>query len=127
MFTIFFFNDTATTEIYTLSLHDALPIFGRPAVKAVVPRFSDFDPYAGIAFPGGLLADWFVRTWDAINHALDRNDLCAARGLTGARCVALRATAIGVKPVAGDDGSLLQAALAERAANADLYAGARRV
>src|SRR3712207_9128135 len=27
MFLIFFFNDTATTEIYTLSLHDALPIF----------------------------------------------------------------------------------------------------
>src|SRR5258706_6944183 len=29
---VFFFNDTATTEIYTLSLHDALPICsGRPA------------------------------------------------------------------------------------------------
>src|SRR5438874_5813782 len=27
----FFFNDTATTEIYTLSLHDALPISARPA------------------------------------------------------------------------------------------------
>ena len=27
---LFFFNDTATTEIYTLSLHDALPIFPRP-------------------------------------------------------------------------------------------------
>src|SRR6266849_9984850 len=26
---IFFFNDTATTEIYTLSLHDALPIYRR--------------------------------------------------------------------------------------------------
>src|SRR3712207_9270652 len=26
-FLVFFFNDTATTEIYTLSLHDALPIF----------------------------------------------------------------------------------------------------
>src|SRR3989449_4394728 len=26
---VFFFNDTATTEIYTLSLHDALPIFPR--------------------------------------------------------------------------------------------------
>src|SRR6202034_2454269 len=25
---LFFFNDTATTEIYTLSLHDALPILG---------------------------------------------------------------------------------------------------
>src|SRR6266498_5874044 len=30
-FRIFFFNDTATTEIYTLSLHDALPISHRPA------------------------------------------------------------------------------------------------
>src|SRR5260370_30800082 len=27
-FSFFFFNDTATTEIYTLSLHDALPILG---------------------------------------------------------------------------------------------------
>src|SRR3712207_7473443 len=27
----FFFNDTATTEIYTLSLHDALPIWGASA------------------------------------------------------------------------------------------------
>src|SRR5258706_15849637 len=27
----FFFNDTATTEIYTLSLHDALPIFSHPS------------------------------------------------------------------------------------------------
>src|SRR3712207_6861356 len=27
MVLLFFFNDTATTEIYTLSLHDALPIF----------------------------------------------------------------------------------------------------
>src|SRR3712207_7978386 len=26
---VFFFNDTATTEIYTLSLHDALPIYSR--------------------------------------------------------------------------------------------------
>src|SRR2546430_17526108 len=27
MYAVFFFNDTATTEIYTLSLHDALPIY----------------------------------------------------------------------------------------------------
>src|SRR6266446_6211019 len=35
MFVVFFFNDTATTEIYTLSLHDALPIFGvvRPTTR----------------------------------------------------------------------------------------------
>src|SRR6195952_6000868 len=31
----FFFNDTATTEIYTLSLHDALPIFATPAPQVL--------------------------------------------------------------------------------------------
>src|SRR3712207_9596226 len=45
----FFFNDTATTEIYTLPLHDALPIFpdrrtmpgdGRQQLK-VLARYSD--------------------------------------------------------------------------------------
>src|SRR2546426_12462482 len=30
LFIFFFFNDTATTEIYTLSLHDALPILNPP-------------------------------------------------------------------------------------------------
>src|SRR5438045_5937013 len=30
IFFLFFFNDTATTEIYTLSLHDALPIYEQP-------------------------------------------------------------------------------------------------
>src|SRR5215216_7867658 len=30
---LFFFNDTATTEIYTLSLHDALPIYRLPLLQ----------------------------------------------------------------------------------------------
>src|SRR5256885_8147112 len=34
----FFFNDTATTEIYTLSLHDALPIYGFNALSLQRPR-----------------------------------------------------------------------------------------
>src|SRR5260221_4780068 len=34
LFFFFFFNDTATTEIYTLSLHDALPISSRPSERA---------------------------------------------------------------------------------------------
>src|SRR6266705_6104665 len=34
----FFFNDTATTEIYTLSLHDALPIFVQPAQGRLLRR-----------------------------------------------------------------------------------------
>src|SRR3712207_9494286 len=33
----FFFNDTATTEIYTLSLHDALPILARFTLAARTP------------------------------------------------------------------------------------------
>ena len=50
---VFFFNDTATTELYTLSLHDALPIcvhFGRlvavanqgfdfPQIRVQLPQF----------------------------------------------------------------------------------------
>src|SRR2546426_2837722 len=35
-FLFFFFNDTATTEIYTLSLHDALPIYARQSLLQVV-------------------------------------------------------------------------------------------
>src|SRR2546427_3976586 len=37
VFFFFFFNDTATTEIYTLSLHDALPIYS-PTIPLVNPR-----------------------------------------------------------------------------------------
>src|SRR5688572_32533101 len=36
MMFFFFFNDTATTEIYTLSLHDALPIFEQRGGMGVV-------------------------------------------------------------------------------------------
>src|SRR5690554_8075185 len=35
-YVFFFFNDTATTEIYTLSLHDALPIFDSAQVIGIV-------------------------------------------------------------------------------------------
>src|SRR2546428_10028323 len=50
-FFFFFFNDTATTEIYTLSLHDALPIFlGGELVRHAAERVAaggvheDVDP-----------------------------------------------------------------------------------
>src|SRR2546430_17424135 len=42
---LFFFNDTATTEIYTLSLHDALPIYSATAAKLPIIH----DCAAGIA------------------------------------------------------------------------------
>src|SRR2546430_13535283 len=42
---LFFFNDTATTEIYTLSLHDALPIYGvRAGIAELGPHLLGEDP-----------------------------------------------------------------------------------
>src|SRR2546426_9736475 len=41
-FFLFFFNDTATTEIYTLSLHDALPIWSG---FATVPQCRKFNAF----------------------------------------------------------------------------------
>src|SRR3712207_7004705 len=49
---IFFFNDTATTEIYTLSLHDALPIF-RPALPGSAHRAG-----GGVSAPGSSAATY---------------------------------------------------------------------
>src|SRR2546429_9909443 len=48
----FFFNDTATTEIYTLSLHDALPIYPKtapPASSEGGRRRSALTPMASLA------------------------------------------------------------------------------
>src|SRR3712207_5374675 len=47
----FFFNDTATTEIYTLSLHDALPIlFETAAEQEAVLFFDEADAIASRRF-----------------------------------------------------------------------------
>src|SRR3990167_6421801 len=47
-FFCFFFNDTATTEIYTLSLHDALPIFAVVADGSAVLGLGNIGPEAGL-------------------------------------------------------------------------------
>src|SRR2546430_12752743 len=46
----FFFNDTATTEIYTLSLHDALPIYSHVRINEVLAKNVSAVPH-GISFP----------------------------------------------------------------------------
>src|SRR3989337_3556346 len=43
-FFFFFFNDTATTEIYTLSLHDALPILFSPPGRFLSPAADHICP-----------------------------------------------------------------------------------
>src|SRR5438270_9580507 len=51
LYDFFFFNDTATTEIYTLSLHDALPISSAVEAMAGVglptSRFAVVSPWLG--------------------------------------------------------------------------------
>src|SRR3712207_6885971 len=49
----FFFNDTATTEIYTLSLHDALPILLLCGAAVALA----YRTYPSSATPGSLLAE----------------------------------------------------------------------
>src|SRR3712207_7517836 len=75
---IFFFNDTATTEIYTLSLHDALPIYPH-----VVPD-------ADVALVDALLADRTLDFDHAVvevdeHHAVGHDALAADRDVLEAR------------------------------------------
>src|SRR3989441_1443775 len=53
---LFFFNDTATTEIYTLSLHDALPIAAWNGIGLVLVELKRF-PDARNAFVRAVEAD----------------------------------------------------------------------
>src|SRR3712207_9091493 len=62
---VFFFNDTATTEIYTLSLHDALPIsdgddtakMGDTGARAVVYGGAGADRLTGLEGNDALVGD----------------------------------------------------------------------
>src|SRR5438105_6252188 len=57
-FVVFFFHDTATTEIYTLSLHDALPIF--------------LNWQSGLAATHGVSAGTAAGTWTINGVRADR-------------------------------------------------------
>src|SRR2546430_8991828 len=52
LFVFFFFNDTATTEIYTLSLHDALPISSLSAMSFFAHLASLSSPLTSIVKHG---------------------------------------------------------------------------
>src|SRR3712207_9593917 len=58
---VFFFNDTATTEIYTLSLHDALPIYA-------VDGFVIATYHRAHIFRAACTPFDFKHTYPGINH-----------------------------------------------------------
>src|SRR2546426_7601938 len=70
MFLFFFFNDTATTEIYTLSLHDALPIYRtRDNSPGTIHRTA--RPYRFTTRPSGVVC----RTTDRKSTRLNSSHL----------------------------------------------------
>jgi len=94
----------------------------RPALRAVVPRFSDFSEYRDAVRPGGILNAVIAKAWVSLTSALDRNKGCAAFA-AGAACDPRAPWYLGVKPVDADaDGRLLAQAVAEHTGNADLAA-----
>ncbi len=98
-----------------------------PAVQAVAPMFSDFDPWSHLVSPGGVLNEWFIGFWRDGTRMLDNNDLDALAKFKGHDVDTLKRVITGVKRVAADSsGALLTAALLTRKENADVYAAARR-
>lgn len=91
-----------------------------PAVRAVVPRFSDYSEYRHAVRPGGVRNSVIAEAWPAFAQALDRNDACAAfAGGPGPDCAPGAPWLGGVRPVDGEEGAL-DAAIAEHTRNADL-------
>src|SRR3712207_9537370 len=64
---IFFFNDTATTEIYTLSLHDALPISNSQV------RTAALDQPAKTTGPRGTRVG-LIPEWRVMSRAMPRSE-----------------------------------------------------
>src|SRR2546430_15097678 len=70
-FCFFFFNDTATTEIYTLSLHDALPISPERRVVRQSHVLEHTDRHEGVVMAGDV-AIVVLHVLHARAEALDR-------------------------------------------------------
>src|SRR5258708_23133389 len=68
----FFFNDTATTEIYTLSLHDALPI-SRDYLAAAFPELNAWERAGADASSAGMVDAGFENQHQRSEERFSRN------------------------------------------------------
>src|SRR5438132_13315665 len=74
-FIFFFYNDTPTTEIYTLSLHDALPIFLTPGAKIVAGYENIMPTYQGLVNEEGVLELIAYRSEEHTSELQSHSDL----------------------------------------------------
>jgi putative CocE/NonD family hydrolase len=94
---------------------------GRPALKAVLPLYSEFDTYDEIALPGGLFDDWFVKNWSYFTVEMCQDRLPKEVG-------AVRMFAKGVSPVNGAAGrDRLAQAVDQHRENVNLYNLAQKI
>lgn len=92
---------------------ELIAVPNHPAVVAVAPMFSYFDPFEELIRPGGVFDDWFISRWSRITKALDTRLPCD-RGTR--RCLREKWFSDGIKPVDADrDRSLRSAAVTGRA------------
>src|SRR3712207_7156780 len=78
MYFFFFFNDTATTEIYTLSLHDALPISSAPRASSsstTIRPTLPVAPVTRILIPVGYTESWPTRSEEHTSELQSRQYL----------------------------------------------------
>jgi hypothetical protein len=97
---------------YGGNVADLVQVLDHPSLVAVAPRFTDYDLYEHLLFPGGAPNELFTRVWGELTAALDRGDSAtedpAAERRTRARWVD------------GDnDGDIYRQALADHAGNTD--------
>src|ERR1039457_5815450 len=102
----FFFNDTATTEIYTLSLHDALPVL------KWVPSKADLRPVVRVGLPDtvaetGCISKLIQNQGTAGARSEPRRyDLRRELGARNRGEIAIRATGFAVVPQAVRQGEV---------------------
>src|SRR5437773_5692971 len=72
---LFFFNDPATTEIYTLSLHDALPISDRARLRGAIWRGRRSAPRYRASFSGSRCSTDSKRSEEHTSELQSHHDL----------------------------------------------------
>lgn len=103
---------------YSANTADWMAERENPVLRAIAPRFPDYDPYADLYFPGGVPNRWMAETWGL---AVKKMDLNQRHGPDGKPLP-------GVRPVDSDgDKRLLNQAIDERRSMPSVWEGLRQI